>query len=92
MRVQCQQALVSPANKHCFYVCVLAPSTQALHQSLKNILCHEGDVEKDMMLTFQISQTDLFGNPLTHDLKEKGDEIPVTNDNRGVSNIQTTAC
>ncbi|XP_063057582.1 ubiquitin-protein ligase E3A [Engraulis encrasicolus] len=61
----------------------LADSHPALHQSLKNILCHEGDVEKDMMLTFQISQTDLFGNPVTHDLKEKGDEIPVTNDNRG---------
>lgn len=37
-----------------------------------------------MMITFQISQTDLFGNPLMYDLREGGDKIPVTNDNRKV--------
>lgn len=60
----------------------LADSHPALHQSLKEILVYEGDVEKDMMLTFQISQTDLFGNPVMHDLKEDGEKIPVTNDNK----------
>lgn len=37
-----------------------------------------------MMITFQISQTDLFGNSLMYDLKEGGEKIPVTNDNRKV--------
>lgn len=45
---------------------------------------YEGNVEEDMMITFQISQTDLFGNPLMYDLKESGDKIPVTNENRKV--------
>ncbi|XP_076131523.1 ubiquitin-protein ligase E3A [Alosa pseudoharengus] len=60
----------------------LADSHPALYQSMKEILDYGGDVEKDMMLTFQISQTDLFGNPVTHDLRENGEDIPVTNDNR----------
>ena len=37
-----------------------------------------------MMITFQISQTDLFGDPITYDLKENGDKIPVSADNRKV--------
>lgn len=37
-----------------------------------------------MMITFQISHTDLFGNPMMHDLKENGDKIPITNENRKV--------
>lgn len=45
---------------------------------------YEGSVEEDMMITFQISHTDLFGNPLMHDLRENGDKIPVTNENRKV--------
>lgn len=57
---------------------------QVLHQSLKELLEYEGNVEEDMMITFQISQTDLFGNPLMYDLREGGDKIPVTNDNRKV--------
>lgn len=38
-----------------------------------------------MMITFQISHTDLFGNALMYDLRENGDKIPVTNENRKVS-------
>ncbi|XP_071373683.1 ubiquitin-protein ligase E3A [Centroberyx affinis] len=60
----------------------LADSHPALYQSLKELLGHTGNVEEDMMITFQISQTDLFGNPITYDLKEQGDDIPVTNENR----------
>ncbi|XP_066435273.1 ubiquitin-protein ligase E3A isoform X2 [Eleutherodactylus coqui] len=60
----------------------LADSHPVLYQSLKDLLEYEGNVEEDMMMTFQISQTDLFGNPLMHDLKENGDKIPITNDNR----------
>lgn len=51
---------------------------------MKELLEYEGSVEDDMMITFQISETDLFGNPLMHDLRENGDKIPVTNENRKV--------
>lgn len=40
-----------------------------------------------MMITFQISQTDLFGNPMMYDLKENGDKIPITNENRKVISV-----
>lgn len=58
---------------------------KVLYQSLKELLEYEGSVEEDMMITFQISQTDLFGNPLMYDLRENGDKIPVTNENRKVN-------
>ena len=64
--------------------CSLFIMLQVLYQSLKGLLDYDGNVEEDMMLTFQISQTDLFGNPVTYDLKDKGDELPVTKDNRQV--------
>ncbi|KAL0614344.1 Ubiquitin-protein ligase E3A [Plecturocebus cupreus] len=51
-------------------------------QSLKDLLEYEGNMEDDMMIIFQISQTDLFGNPMMHELKENGDKIPITNENR----------
>lgn len=66
------------SNMFCLFM------TQALYHSMKEILDYDGDVEKDMMLTFQISQTDLFGNPFLHDLRENGEDIPVTNNNRKV--------
>ncbi|KAM9384379.1 ubiquitin-protein ligase E3A [Pholidichthys leucotaenia] len=60
----------------------LSDSHPVLYQSLKRVLEYPGNVEKDMMLTFQISHTDLFGNPIMYDLKEQGDQIPVAKDNR----------
>ncbi|XP_051233128.1 ubiquitin-protein ligase E3A isoform X2 [Dicentrarchus labrax] len=60
----------------------LSDSHPALYQSLKQLLEYTGNVEKDMMLTFQISHTDLFGNPVLYDLKEQGDQMPVTKENR----------
>uniref|UniRef100_A0A3Q3GA73 Ubiquitin-protein ligase E3A n=1 Tax=Kryptolebias marmoratus TaxID=37003 RepID=A0A3Q3GA73_KRYMA len=60
----------------------LSDSHPVLNQSLKGLLEYTGNVEKDMVLTFQISHTDLFGNPILYDLKEGGDQIPVTKDNR----------
>ncbi|XP_031694013.1 ubiquitin-protein ligase E3A isoform X3 [Oncorhynchus kisutch] len=60
----------------------LTDSHPVLYQSLRELLEYEGDVEEDMMITFQISQTDLFGDPITYDLKENGDKIPVNADNR----------
>ena len=65
--------------------------SQVLFQSLTELLSYEGSVEEDMMITFQISQTDLFGNPLMHDLRENGDQIPVTNDNRKVRRPRFTS-
>ncbi len=44
----------------------------------------EGDVENTFMQTFRISYTDVFGATLHHDLKEHGDEIVVTKENREV--------
>lgn len=63
---------------------------QVLHQSLKEVLEYSGSLEEDMMLTFQISHMDLFGNPVLYDLKEKGDRIPVTKENRQVSCFPTS--
>ncbi|KAK5931263.1 hypothetical protein CgunFtcFv8_027425 [Champsocephalus gunnari] len=60
----------------------LSDSHPALFQSLKELQEYGGDVEKDMMLTFQISHMDLFGSPILYDLKEDGEEIPVTQENR----------
>uniref|UniRef100_A0A8C6TE17 Ubiquitin-protein ligase E3A n=1 Tax=Neogobius melanostomus TaxID=47308 RepID=A0A8C6TE17_9GOBI len=60
----------------------LADLNPILFKSLKDLLEYTGNVQDDLMLTFQISQTDLYGNPILHDLKEKGDEIPVTKANR----------
>lgn len=57
---------------------------QVLYQSLKELLEYSGNVEEDMMLTYQISHKDLFGNPILYDLKEEGDQIPVTKENRQV--------
>lgn len=57
---------------------------QVLYQSLKGLLEYTGNVEEDMMLTFQISHTDLFGNPVLYNLKEQGDQIAVTKENRQV--------
>lgn len=71
---------------------VLRCVAKVLYQSLKELLEYEGSVEEDMMITFQISQTDLFGNPLMYDLRENGDKIPVTNENRKVNRIYCFIC
>uniref|UniRef100_A0A3Q1B6R8 Ubiquitin-protein ligase E3A n=1 Tax=Amphiprion ocellaris TaxID=80972 RepID=A0A3Q1B6R8_AMPOC len=60
----------------------LSDSHPVLYQSLKGLLEYTGNVKEDMMLTFQISHTDLFGNPVLYDLKDQGDQIPVTIENR----------
>ncbi|XP_061540410.1 ubiquitin-protein ligase E3A [Phycodurus eques] len=60
----------------------LPDSHPVLYQSLKELLNYNGDVEADMALTFQISHTDLFGNPVLYGLKEKAEDIPVSKENR----------
>lgn len=60
---------------------------QVLYQSLKELLDYTGNVEEDMSLTFQISHTDMFGSVVLFDLKEDGEKIPVTEENRQVKPI-----
>ncbi|KAJ7325707.1 Ubiquitin-protein ligase E3A [Desmophyllum pertusum] len=60
----------------------LKDSHSVLAISLQDLLDYEGDVESEMMCTFTIGYTDMFGSSLTKELKENGAEITVTNDNR----------
>lgn len=48
------------------------------------MLEYPGNVKEDFMCTFKIGYTDVFGSSLSHDLKENGGDIPVTNENRVV--------
>ncbi|XP_032884070.1 ubiquitin-protein ligase E3A-like [Amblyraja radiata] len=60
----------------------LADSHPVLYRSLKDVLEYEGNLEEDMMITFKVSYNDLFGVPITHNLKESSEDIPVTNQNK----------
>ncbi|KAJ8298474.1 hypothetical protein KUTeg_025005 [Tegillarca granosa] len=54
-----------------------------LARSLQSILDYaEDDIEEVFGMTFQIGYKDVFGCNLTHDLKEKGDEIFVNQENK----------
>ena len=58
-------------------------------RSFADILEYEGDdFEDTYMLTFNIKYTGPFGEMIEHDLKEDGDNIPVTKENRKVSFFQ----
>lgn len=57
-----------------------------MYNSLKQILeYNEPDLEEVFMQTFRISYQDVFGSVINHDLKEDGNDIPVTQDNKYVS-------
>lgn len=57
-----------------------------MYNSLNEMLNYTGaDMEDVFMQTFRISYTDVFGNVLTHDLKENADKIFVNQDNKQVS-------
>ncbi|XP_074650630.1 ubiquitin-protein ligase E3A-like [Tubulanus polymorphus] len=60
----------------------LKDSHPSLANGLQELLDYEGNVEETVMHNYRIGYQDVFGNNLTHDLKENGDEIPVTNENR----------
>jgi ubiquitin-protein ligase E3 A len=54
-----------------------------LYNSLKQLLeYNEPDVEEVFMQTFRISYQDVFGSIINYDLKEHGDEISVTQENK----------
>lgn len=48
------------------------------------MLEYDGDVENTFMQTFKIDYKDVFGCVLSHELKDRGDQIPVTTQNRQV--------
>ncbi|XP_057670032.1 ubiquitin-protein ligase E3A isoform X1 [Diorhabda carinulata] len=57
--------------------------TPVLYNSLKQLLeYHEPNFEDMFMLTFRISYQDVFGSTISYDLKENGDKISVTQENK----------
>lgn len=63
----------------------LADWNPVLYKSLRDILEYDGDDMEDVfMQTFQISYQDVFGDILTHNLKENGDTIYVNQTNKQV--------
>ncbi|XP_013411636.1 ubiquitin-protein ligase E3A-like [Lingula anatina] len=60
----------------------MVDSHPTLASSLQQLLDHDGDVEDDFLLNFVIGFKDVFESTLSHPLKEKGEDIPVTNENR----------
>lgn len=63
----------------------LADWNPVLYKSLQDILDYDADdIEDVFMQTFQISYEDVFGNILTHDLKDNGDTIYVNQSNKQV--------
>lgn len=56
-----------------------------LYNSLKQMLDYnEPDLDEVFMQTFRISYQDVFGTIINYDLKDKGDRIPVTQENKYV--------
>lgn len=61
----------------------LADWNPTLYSGLKDMLEYEGsDLEEIYYQTFRICYQDVFGNAIFHDLKEDGDSIFVTQDNK----------
>lgn len=57
-----------------------------MYNSLKQLLDYkEQDIEDVFMQTFRISYQDVFGSTMHYDLKENGDQINVTQENKYVS-------
>jgi hypothetical protein len=60
-----------------------------MYKSFKNLLTFDEQqenmtIEDAFSLTFQVAITDAMGSKLTFDLKENGETISVTNNNREV--------
>ncbi|CAH2091795.1 unnamed protein product [Euphydryas editha] len=61
----------------------LADWNLTLYNGLKDLLNYTGsDLEEVYYQTFRICYTDVFGNNIFHDLKENGDDIFVTQENK----------
>ena len=69
----------------CVCVYVVCVFLQQIAQSLQTMLDYEGDdFEETFMASFQVSFSDMFDNVQTVNLREGGDQIPVTLENRKV--------
>lgn len=56
-----------------------------MYSSLKQLLEYtEPDLEEVFLQTFRISYQDVFGSTITYDLKENGDQLGVTQENKYV--------
>eukprot|EP00794_Sanderia_malayensis_P007143 gene7143-7948_t len=60
----------------------LESSHNNIYQSMTYMLQFEGDLENEVMTTFEVGYQDVFGQNLTHNLKENGSNIPVTQANK----------
>ncbi|XP_045459726.1 ubiquitin-protein ligase E3A [Melitaea cinxia] len=61
----------------------LSDWNMTLYNGLKDLLEYTGsDLEEVYYQTFRICYTDVFGNNIFHDLKENGDDIFVTQENK----------
>ena len=54
---------------------------QEVARGLKDLLAYEGNVEEDLCLNFHVSIEE-FGKVITVNLRENGEHVAVTNDNR----------
>ena len=71
----------------CFYIIKIFLLFQTLAKSLQDLLDYTEDDTYDVfMQTFQIGYKDVFGSSLTHDLKENGSHLQVTQENKQVGN------
>ena len=76
---------------HCNIVLLLF-FLKVLAASLQDLLDYEGDVENEMMCTFTIGYTDMFGSSITKELKENGSQMVVNNENRWVNLLFLFSC
>lgn len=76
---------------HCNIVLLLF-FFKVLAASLQDLLDYEGDVENEMMCTFTIGYTDMFGSSITKELKENGSQMVVNNENRWVKLLFIFSC
>lgn len=63
------------------FLCSVISFTQDVVLGLRELLAYEGNVEEDFLMHFEAS-VDEFGEVKTHILKEGGEQIAVTNENR----------
>ncbi|PNF14691.1 putative E3 ubiquitin-protein ligase HECTD2 [Cryptotermes secundus] len=59
----------------------LAEIMPDVSRGLTELLAYEGNVEEDMCMNFQVSLEE-YGDVKTYKLRDNGENIPVTNDNR----------
>lgn len=55
-----------------------------IYSSLRQLLDYEGDVAEDLMTSYVHSRRNVFGDLISHPLKEGGTETLVNNENRQV--------